>query len=507
MTEIEKQAADPSTVSTAYRIMTPRWDKMRSLLGGTEAMRLAGKTYLPQHAAEKENAYNERLARATLYNVTELTLESWVGRPFSEPIRNSEDMPEQIAMLTEDIDMQGNDLTVFARTWFRDGLAKAFSHVMIDMPRKQPKPDGMPRTLADDRAENLRPYWVHIPPENLIFAHSEVVNGVEKLTHVRIMETDSVRIGFTETFVRRIRVLEPGIVRIYEEQDVRGRKKKEWVLVEEFATDINFVPIVTFYANREDFMLGKSPLSDLADLNISHWQGSSDQTSILTVARFPMLALSGGVDEKGTLEVGPRKWLWTPDAQGKFYYVEHSGKAIGAGRQDLLDLQEQMAEYGAEFLKKRPGGATATARALDSAEATSPLQDVTRRFIDSVNLALSYTAEWLKMDSGGTVEMVTEFGPETVESADLDALKAARATRDISRETYLFELKRRGVLDEDFDADEDQHELEEETTAFAGIASQDLDPNNPEGNGEAGGNGNGEDEGEGEEGEEEGEEE
>lgn len=485
----DKKKDDPSSTSQAYDIMAPRWQKINALLGGTEAMRAAGQAYLPQHGNEKDVVYAERLASTTLLNMTELTLESWVGRPFSEPIILGEDVPAPIVELMEDVDLQGHNLQVFARSWFRDGLAKCFSHVMVEFPRPIAKPEGQPRTLADDRKENLRPYWVHIPPENIIFAHTEMVNGVETLTQVRIQEVVVTIDGFAEVITPRIRVITPGEVKIYEYKKAKGGKV-QWVLVESYTYDLPFIPLVTFYAAREAPFLGKPPLTDLADLNISHWQSSSDQRAVLTVARFPILACSGGKDDE-KIVLGPNKWLFNPDPQGKFYYVEHTGAAIGAGREDMKALEEQMSQYGAEFLKKRPGDATATARALDSAEATSPLQDVTVRFEDALNTALAYTAQWLKLgQEGGKVTVNKEFGPEEINTADLDTLNKARDRRDISRSAYIDELQRRGVIDEEYDPEEDVEELNEETAKMVQTMT-DLDPGAPQpgAGGEGGGAG------------------
>jgi hypothetical protein len=474
----KKDAPTPATPSMAYEAMQPMWRKVETLLAGTDAMRAAGEEYLPRHEEEGQHAYQERLSRATLLNMTQLTLDSWVGRPFGDPVKVGEDVPEQIKDLLDNVDMQGNDITVFCRTWFRDGLAKAFSHVLVDFPRARPREDGLPRTLEDDRRDNLRPYLVHIKPENLIFASAEVINGVEVVTHVRIREEHVQREGWGEKVVVRIRVIDPGLVSIYEERIDPKTKKPVYVLVDQYPYSLDFVPIVTFYADRQSFMIGKPPLNDLADLNIAHWQSSSDQTAVLTVARFPILAVSGTVGGD-KLTVGPNQWLNTPDVAGRFYYVEHTGRAIAAGRQDLLDKEETMAEYGAVFLKRRPGGASATARALDSAETTSPLQDMAIRFQSSLQQALVFIGAWMGVtaDQVGTMTISTDFGITDQDGKQLDSLKEARKNRDISRARYLKELHRFGVLSDDFNFEQNEEELEEESVEMpSGETDEDLDP-------------------------------
>jgi hypothetical protein len=476
----DKDPKSPATTSAAYDMMVPRWHVIETLLGGTEAMRCAGEAYLPKHQEETDTGYQERLQSAVLLNMVEQTLDTLSGKPFSEPIKLNDDVPAAIQeRILDDVDLQGNNLDVFARQWFREGMAKAFAHVLIDFPRPAPRGDGQPRTLADDRREGLRPYWVLIKPECLLFARSEVINGVEVLQHVRIMEHYTVQDGFAEVTKRRIRVLEPGIVQLWEPKPSKKQgQDEEWEMVDEWATGLTYVPLVTFYADRDGLMCGKPPLLDLAWLNVAHWQSSADQRHILTVSRFPILACSGASGEDSDpVVVGPNKVLYNPDPHGRFYYVEHTGAAISAGRTDLQDLEQQMAGYGAEFLKKRPGDQTATARALDSAEASSDLAAMIGLFEDAVAQALDITAEWMRLGvTGGTVELVKDFELEEQDAIGIQELREARKSRDISRKAYLNALRLRGILPEDYDEDADWELIQQEISDAMGAAGLDLDP-------------------------------
>lgn len=457
-----KDPKDPSTTSYAYDAMLPKWEKIEAVLGGTEAMREAGLTYLPQHAEETDRNYQERKKTAILFNMLELTLDSLVGRPFSRKLDITK-TPTNFQEMAKNIDLRGNDITVFCRKWFREGAAKGLSHVLVDFPSITAE-ERKNRTLADDIREGLRPFFNFICPENLIYAETKIIQGHEIYTHVRIKEIETQRDGFMEVFKERIRVLEPGAWYLYEKRKVKGKRKATWVLIDSGYTNINFIPLVTFYANRrEDLMLTKPPLEDLADLNIRHWQSSSDQINVLTVARFPMLAVSGATDTSGeAMTIGPKALLGTKKEGGRFYYVEHSGKAIEAGRQELLDLEEMMASYGAEFLKRRPGNATATARALDSAEATSPLQDMVLRFNDSVNIALEFFGLWGNIDEIGEIEINKDFQNDRLSEAQINALIKARENRDISRHAFLTTLMKGGVLPDSLDLTKIEEELQKE---------------------------------------------
>ena len=452
----------PATSCAQYDFMLPAWTKIQTVLDGTSALRDAGPEYLPQHDKESDDAYRERLAVTTLLNMTKMTLDSWVGRPFSAPVKLKDDVPAQIVDLAENIDTLGSSINVFARNWFREGMAKAFSHVLVDMPRLD---TSRVRTLEDDRIEGTRPYWIHIKPEQLFFAESKVIGGEEVLLEVRFTEEVSQREGFAiHTFeqIRRMFINEEGTVSVEVYQETKDKRYKDrWQKVDEWDMEIDRIPLVTFYADRDTFLLGKSPLEDLADLNIAHWQSTSDQRAILTVARFPILACSGGTDETNKLVVGPNRWLYCPDPSGRFYYVEHSGAAIKAGGDDLTELARQMGEYGGEWLKKRPNRETATARALDTAEATSALQDATLRFQDALENVIRLTARWMGL-RGGSVEVFSDFSDPPAGGEQLRVLIEARKNRDISREAFLNELKRANVIEEDFDIEGDGAVLESE---------------------------------------------
>ncbi len=457
-----------ATPSSAYQRMYPRWRMIDVLLGGTEAMRAAGKDFLPQYENESNKNYEARLARATLLNMTEQTLDTIAGKPFREQVVLGDDVPPQIEELTEDVDMQGNNLHAFCRTWFREGWAKGLSHVLVEHPTPEAKTDAegeqRPRTLADDRAEGLRPYWVHVKPECLIAAYSAVVLGQEVLTHVRILETTVERVGWEEVEVHRVRVLEPGRWELWAPDE----KGEEWHVEDEGATALGYVPLVTFYAGkRTGLMECKPPLTDLAHLNVAHWQSSSDQRNVLTVSRFPILAASGvNADQK--VNIGPNNFLTTEAAEGKWYYVEHTGAAIKAGAEDLSALEDQMSTYGAEFMRKRPGDETATGRALDSAESSSYLASTVRDFQDCVELAMQYTADWLGLDEGGSVRINADVDLSEADAAELDALLKMRAQRDISRKTLLDEMQKRSVLSDDFDEEADAELLAEESANTMG---------------------------------------
>ncbi|MHA2063678.1 MAG: DUF4055 domain-containing protein [Candidatus Thorarchaeota archaeon] len=458
-----KDPDSPATTSIEWDAMIDTWLMIETVLGGTQAMREAGRMYLPQHTEESDPNYEDRLLTNILFNSLEITLDQFVGRPFSEPMKLNEDVPEDIASHSVNIDLQGSNINTFCRDAFREGLAKGFVHVIVDMPALTQE-ERVDRTLADDANDGRRPYWVIVKPENVIFAEADLVvtpDGEmrEWYTHVRIRENIVRRVGFAQEVVERIRVLEPGVFQVWEK--IKSKKKKEeWRIVEQGETGIPFVPMLTYYSQRNTFLDSKPPLEDLAFMNVRHWQSMSDQINILTVVRFPMLAVAGATDVSGSvMRIGPRQLLGTKDANGRFYYVEHTGRAIQSGLDELNKLEEDMMSYGATFLKQKTGNETATAKAIDSAEANSELQDMTIRFTDFVNNCLAVHAAWMNLPTGGTVELLTDFGPDDLDDNDTNILMKLRDGRDISQKAVIEAAIRRGILPEDFDAEADVQQI------------------------------------------------
>lgn len=471
----------------ALQGMMPDMRRIATVLGGTEAMRAAGRDYLPQHAYEPNDAYTRRLNMTYLDNYTLRTLNTLVGKAFKEPPQPGAEAPTPIVDFAEDVDDAGTGLVPFARAWFRTGVEQAVAHVLVDMPKALPRPDGAARTLQDDLRDGLRPMWRLIPAEDMLDLQVGKVRCGDGKT--RVLPTlarfrdDEVRPKgqFSSELVQRVKVLrheEAGVTwEAWELQKGPRGGKPRWVQVDPpTAYGLDRIPLVTFYTDRSGVGEGRSPLADLAHMNVRHWQSTSDQINILTVCRFPILAASGvrdanGEGAGGELVVGPNKFVTTPDPQSKVYFVEHTGAAVSSGEDELERLETAMASYGASFLEKgAQGPETASGRVLDESEAISPLQAWGLDFKDCLEMAFWLTAQWLGL--GEDVETPVDFEVDTAvdpTGQDMATVDAARTRRDISRDAWVAEAKRRGILSDDYDPDDDKDLLDGEGPPPGGL--------------------------------------
>ena len=440
--------ADVATPNGAWSAMAPDWELVHDLLGGTRSMRAAGERWLPREPRESFQAYRIRLNRTVLFNGIGRALQTLVGKPFQKPVTLTDDAHPDIRRICENLDLGGRDITVFARDILRAAVSDGLTHVLIDYPLGGVTAEG--RTLADERARGIRPYLVHIPARDLIGwrLSEEGVGGT--LDRVRIREVVVERDGtWGERPVEQIRVLEPGRWETWRRG--AGGSSDRWARHASGETSMDAIPLVTIYADRTGFMTARPGLIDLAWLNLAHWQSSSDQRHILHVARVPILfGRNLKVGEDG-IEIGPNRLLIGDGDNADLRYVEHSGAAIEAGRQDLADLEDRMAVMGLDLLVQRSGGMTATERAIDAARADSALSSAVRAVEEGLTRALRLAADWMSIDqaAAGSVTLDTDIGLGPDAAQEIDMLLRMRLAGELSREAFLSEIRRRGVIDAD----------------------------------------------------------
>jgi len=424
-----------------------------TLLGGTAAMRAAGKTYLPRWPNEEEAFYQNRLSVATLFPAFSRTVEVLSGKPFSRPVTwNEEAVPARIREMFGDVDLQGTNLHSFLADTFEEAMAYGLCGILVEHPPADKK-----LSLAEERQRGLRPYFVRVNATSLLDYDSERVNGQETFIMLRFVEVVSERDLENEFVVKdieQVRVLNPGRWRVYREKPDAITGALEWQLHDEGTTSLKKITFVPVYGDKRGFMNGRPPLAELAWLNVEHWQSRSDQQTILHVARVPVLF--GKKLGDGPISVGAASAILSEEDDADLRYVEHSGKAIEAGRTDILDLEEKMRQVGAELLVVKPGHRTVVQTLTDNEASTSALQRMVCDLTDAARLALQYLAEWTGEPEGGHVTIFSDFGATTLAEASADFLVDMYKTRALSDETLFNEIQRRGLINSELRWSEEQ---------------------------------------------------
>lgn len=444
------------TESAAASSMSQQWPMIRALIGGTAAMRAAGKAYLQKWPNEDDESYKARLSTATLYPAFRRTVEVLSGKPFAKPLTFGEGTPQRIVDWMSDCDLQGNNLHTFAAQLMNDVVSFGISGVLVDYP----KVEGV-KTQADERAAGVRPYFTRYGPGTVLGWRTARIGGATRLTQLRLLETveeDADDFGSSE--IEQVRVLTPGAWQVWRQE------KEDWRLYDEGPTTIDRIPFVFFYAKKTGIGVSEIPLLDLAYQNVEHWQSSSDQQTILHVARVPILALIGAEDSEIT--VGAKSAVKLPlGADMKF--VEHSGAAIAAGKQSLADLEERMRATGAELLVLKPGQVTATQVTSESEANRSVLQRMAEGLEDGLDQCLQFAADWVGEEKGGSAQVFKDFGAATLAEASAQLLLQANQAGKLSNETFFSELQRRGIVAPDVAFEDERDRISEQGPALGSV--------------------------------------
>ncbi len=489
----------PETPSSDYEAMAPFWKMVRAILAGAPAMRQDCGTYLPKLPQEQKADYDCRVASAPFTNVYGDISGDLASKPFAKEVALSADAAPQIVGvanadgarsggLAQNIDGQGNNLHVFAGTSFKEGVDKGLTWIFVDHTRPRATPVGRAMTQAEEAAQGLRPYWVHIQPENVIAAYSAVVDGREALVHVRIKECVRRREGFGEVEVERVRVLDrdvtlqaddgyplalgPPTWTLFEERKDANTGQEVWVEIDAGMFSVPIIPMVPIFIGQRE---GSSfrvvpPLRDLAHMQVHEYRQEANLENIAMLTAFPMLAGNGvspPVDEKNAaivVPVGPRAVLFAPPnsdgSHGEWKFIEPSADSLNFLEARLKSFREEMRELGMQPLAR--ANMTVVTSGNISRKASSQVQKWALLFEDGLDRALAITSMYLGIEDTTGAELYKDFAIEAEEGAETSALLSAEKQSILSKRVVAGEFKRRGIVSDAYDYDADQAQLAEE---------------------------------------------
>jgi hypothetical protein len=445
----------------AYTEHQQRMELASHLMGGTAAMRKAGKTYLPQEEAESDVKYLARLERTTLYNGYKRTLKKLVGEVFSMPIAESEDMEDELKDWCNNIDNAGTNINKFCMNVLEDGIHNGVTHLMVDYP-----PTHGAKTVAQQKALKARPYWVSVKSKSVIGWRFEMVDGAKRLAQLRIKEDVEKANGkYGVTTVERIRILEPGKFTVYEKNDAG-----DWEIAiddqgrpMEGTTSLTVIPFVTLmFGDTEDDMTALPPLDDLCWLNLTHWQSSSDQRNVLHYARLvTYFGKNLDTDEDGKVVFGVNRLVHGTAPDSDLKIVEHSGHAITAGRQDLEDLKDDMAIFGMSLMIANTGTQTATEKTIDKGENDSILKGWVRLLNSGMEECIKLMGMWNGTEYKGVLTANDDF-KTMLRSHEGELLLKMVQLQILPKLMVIEEFKARGTISQEVDFVELEKLLEDD---------------------------------------------
>ena len=437
---------NPFSKTRAVLDMTKAWEIMKAVTNGTEYLRDNSEAFLPLEPREDYDAYLSRVNRSVFSPYTQRLVRAATGLILRKPITVIGD-PYWTDVFVKDVDGCGSDLDEYARRLLICALTYGHSNTLVDFPA----PTGA-RSLAEERDQNRRPYWIEVDPANIYGWRLDREVNYGKLIQVRIAEQAVVPEGeFGEKVFDQIRVIEPGNYRIYRKKETTKdmytqdesfagnfdspANEKDYELVESGEFSLGEIPLVTVYAGKTDTMTSKPPLLDIAYLNLAHFQRQADLIHSLHVASQPLLVMEGWDDQTKDMAISVNYAMATQPGN-KVYYVEPAASAFEAQAAEIQELQLQMATLGISTLSQQKFVAeSADARRLDRVDTNSMLSMVSLDLEQKVQKAFNLSADYLGLEPP-EIKISRDFDIDRLIGQDITALTSLFDQQVIDREEF-----------------------------------------------------------------------
>jgi hypothetical protein len=433
--QLTARVAKVNDPNAAWRNQEPHWILIEDLVGGTYELRRRHRRYLPQEPRELDESYDNRLARSVCPPYYQRLERMLAGMLTRKPVRLN-DVSDVVREQLFDVDLQGNDLNVWCYEACRKLVRYGHIGVLVDAPAA---------------GELGRPYWVTYTPREILGWRTELIDGAQKLTQLRLLEKVIVPDGdYGEKEVEQVRVLTPGAFEIH-----RHDAKGQFVIHESGTTTMDHIPFAVAYSNRVNFMESRPPLEDIANLNLKAYQVQSDLDNQLHISAVPMLAFFGFPSSAEEVSAGPGEAISFP-SDGRAEYIAPPSNAFDSQFRRLDQLASQINELGlSAVLGQKLSAETAESKRIDRSQGDSTMMVIAQNMQDLIDNCLADHAHYLNIPETGSSFVNRDFLGARLEPQEIQSLLALYTAGTITQKTLLDQLYEGEVLGDEFNVEEE----------------------------------------------------
>jgi hypothetical protein len=473
------------TLHREYAAALSQWEKCRAASAGQEAVHAAGAAYLPKLTGQSHDEYEAFKGRTLYYNATGRTVDGLSGLIFRRP--PTVEVPEAMDYLQADIDTAGTPLLAFAEHVVEELLQTGRIGMLVDYPPLE----GV-RTLADEQAAGGRPFVRTYAAESIINWRVERIGNRNTLTLVVLKECreEVSADGFdaSEVDVWRELKLTDGTYTVRTFEKAKDTTKNEFIETSSYTPTIgqkplSFMPFLICGTMGISEKVGKPPILDLANVNLSHYRTTADYEHGLHFTGLPTPVVYGHSFDKGEVfALGSSVVKAFANSDAKAEFLEFQGKGLDQLSKRLDEKEGMMAALGARMLanEKRQVEAAETAAIHRSGE-NSVLSSLANAASSALTRALEWCAMWAGVAAEPKVELNTDYLPTGMTAQELTALVGAWQAGGISHLTLLDNLGRGELTRQGVTPEEEIAAIEEEGPKLGLVGDPLTDPTDPNG--------------------------
>lgn len=457
-----------------YEAQADDWEQMEDLYMGSKRVKAKGTKYLPSSSVEEEElrtnrggsvrtAYDRRKERAVFFNGVARLARYAMGHIYRvDPVPQGT-LPKSFEAIRKDCDLLGTPLFTFMKQVNTLTYVMGMHLVMVDFPQMS----GVD-SRSVEKMINPRPYLIPVAASEIInWSIRRSLDGTlefDWLVHrYAFYESPDPHTGHRLTVYYKIWYKTKWELWKVELTDSTGDggfnspaiEAAQPTLETRGANPLGMVPYVPFYAEYLRPMVGKSPLEEAASLNIDHYRAFSDFTHGLRYHLNPILVTIGTVED--TVKRDATSGLNLP-RNGDAKYVETSGNSLKIALETADRIAAEMWEAGMRSSAAVGANTSAEARKIARGDFFSFLTGVVSSWESSWARVMHLVALWDKetgYSNEKPLKLNEDFDLAQLEANAAEFLLNARKAGEISKNLFITELVRGGILKGDLNVPEE----------------------------------------------------
>ncbi len=447
-----------------YLAWNADWKKVRDVLGGERAIKAARTEYLAKIPGMQDDEYNAYLGRGTFFDASSRTLDGLLGAIFRKPPEI--ETPDAFKEMTENIDLLGSPLEVFAKGATSEVIAVGRYGVAVDVPLQ---------------GEARHAFLVGYPAESIISWREHIADGKSILTRVVLREailTPKVDDPFELEETIQYRVLQLGTVdfgdvkfttnvysvTVFKQNLVDGHEVFTFeppVVPLRAGAPLDFIPFQFFGPRELKPAIQKPPILGLVDENLGHWRTTVELRHGAHYTALPTLVVSGA-DDGLELTIGPASGMKLPEG-AKAEILEFGGQGMTLLERMLVSAEKNMAVLGARLLEEPKSAAeSGVALGMRHRGENSLLASISNTVSQGLTRVLNWAVWWSGgPETGSVIQLNKDFFEAPLSPEGMVQLITAWQSGGIGGDTLFFNLKQGERLPPTMTIEEWRQDLEE----------------------------------------------
>ncbi len=469
--------ANYSDIRAEYAEALPGWQLVKRCVVGAREVRKHD-IYLPQpdpenKSPENQARYKQYKKRAMFLNVTGRTRTGLMGAVFRKTAELT--LPTGVDYLKENASGDGTSLEQLSKEAVGECLDTGRGGFLVDFPTVKTK-SGV-SSMADLATKRA---LIHFYDALAIIDWDEqVIDGVKKLVYVNLQECvtefNPAELSRETYNQNRALLLIDGeyVQRVYKEGDDGYTEAKP---TDKAGNAFDHIPFSFFGAQNNDASVDKSPLEDLADVNILHYGNSATVEESGFISSQPTLFITTDISADEFAKVNPNG-MHIGSTRG--YNLGKSGdaKLVQATESQLArtlmkDKEEQMLMIGARIVQQGGGAETAEAVRIRYSSDNSVLGTIAGNVSEAIRRAILDAERFMigEPDENSTVFWLNQaFFDETMTAQDIMAQVQLWQQGFIAKSDVRTNLRQGGVLE----ADRTDEKIDEELASQPPVGGSD----------------------------------